>query len=207
MENEFFIHSLTHSLLADCFPWQPHHTKGFVQVMNQNHKKSMQPWHLVTTCMLQWNNTWQNTISIVLLYFDWCRFQIKTFLSNVNILILVRYSVPSCRTDMATGYAIAYHRAERVKWDFRHLLCTVHQEPGFIYNPVYTSPTACRNCFRVFKHKQTMFRHRKQCEGNFNFACGVCGKRFYRRDNYQLHLKNKHQMVDEMKGKLKTPRS
>ena len=40
------------------------------------------------------------------------RFQIKAFISNMNILIMVHYSVPSCWANMATGYVV--HRIERV---------------------------------------------------------------------------------------------
>ena len=41
-------------------------------------------------------------------------FSNESLFSDVNILILVCKSVPSCRTDMAARYAIAYHRVERV---------------------------------------------------------------------------------------------
>ena len=34
--------------------------------------------------------------------------------AKVNILILVRYSLPLCWTDMAARYAIAYQHVERV---------------------------------------------------------------------------------------------
>lgn len=77
---------------------------------------------------------------------------------------------------------------------------------GYLITPTFVLPFGCRSCGRAFKHKQTMFRHRKLCEGNFNFACYVCGKRFYRRDSYQGHLENQHHAVDEMKGKLKKRR-
>ena len=42
-------------------------------------KRLMRFWNLVTACMLQWNNTWQSTMSIVLLVSELCRFQIKAY--------------------------------------------------------------------------------------------------------------------------------
>ena len=41
-------------------------------------------------------------------------FSNNSLFSNVNILILVRYNIPLCQTDMEAQYAIAYHPAVRV---------------------------------------------------------------------------------------------
>ena len=98
-----FIGCFTHSTLADCFVWQLCHTRGFVQVMKKKkntHKKTMQPLHLVTTCMLKWNNTWQYNFNCVIVI--WLKpFSNKSLFSNVNILILVCYS--------------AHHQAEPIR--------------------------------------------------------------------------------------------
>ena len=43
---------------------------------------------------------------------------------------------------------------------------------------------------------KTMIRHRKKCEGVFNYKCSICGKQYYRRDLYREHLYSKHRMVE-----------
>ena len=43
-------------------------------------------------------------------------FSKKSLNSNVNVLILVRYSVPWRRTDVEARYSIPYHRVERAKF-------------------------------------------------------------------------------------------
>jgi hypothetical protein len=53
-------------------------------------------------------------------------------------------------------------------------------------------PFACRNCGARYKHPATMTRHRRKCEGRYNIRCRVCGKLFYRHDNYKVHLERVH---------------
>ncbi|KAK7481229.1 hypothetical protein BaRGS_00027489 [Batillaria attramentaria] len=68
--------------------------------------------------------------------------------------------------------------------------------------PYQTTPAepdrhACRNCGKTFAYSYNMVRHRRQCEGTFHLVCGVCGKKFHRRDVYAVHLNTVHGLQDD----------
>ncbi|KAL8575153.1 hypothetical protein ACOMHN_055146 [Nucella lapillus] len=46
----------------------------------------------------------------------------------------------------------------------------------------------CRNCGRTFTQPYNMVRHRRKCEGKFHLQCPYCGRGFYRRDKFNIHL-------------------
>ncbi|KAL8575157.1 hypothetical protein ACOMHN_055150 [Nucella lapillus] len=61
----------------------------------------------------------------------------------------------------------------------------------------------CRNCGARYKHAATMTRHRRKCEGRYNISCFVCGKSFYRLDNYKVHLLRNHGVSSDPRQKNK----
>lgn len=50
----------------------------------------------------------------------------------------------------------------------------------------------CPRCHQKFGHPRSIYRHRKACEGQFDFKCEVCGKSFHRLDSLKSHAQ-KHQ--------------
>ncbi|KAL8575159.1 hypothetical protein ACOMHN_055152 [Nucella lapillus] len=55
----------------------------------------------------------------------------------------------------------------------------------------------CHVCPKVFTNYSNLARHRRKCEGTgFYLHCPICQMPFYRRDNYQDHLANKHKAMD-----------
>ena len=56
---------------------------------------------------------------------------------------------------------------------------------------------ACHVCHKMFTDYSNLVRHRRKCEGTgFYLHCPHCHMVFYRRDNYQEHLANKHKVLD-----------
>ena len=45
----------------------------------------------------------------------------------------------------------------------------------------------CPRCHQKFGHPRSIYRHRKACEGQFDFKCEVCGKSFHRLDSLKSH--------------------
>lgn len=45
----------------------------------------------------------------------------------------------------------------------------------------------CSRCHQKFGHPRSIYRHRKACEGQFDFKCEVCGKCFHRLDSLKSH--------------------
>ena len=48
-------------------------------------------------------------------------------------------------------------------------------------------PYRCDKCGKCYSYDTGLLRHKKQCDGLYNFVCGVCGKRFYRKDRLTSH--------------------
>ncbi|PVD29681.1 hypothetical protein C0Q70_08936 [Pomacea canaliculata] len=46
----------------------------------------------------------------------------------------------------------------------------------------------CPVCGKAFTKSFNMIRHRRKCEGRFHLQCPHCGRKFYRRDKYNIHL-------------------
>ncbi|KAL8579071.1 hypothetical protein ACOMHN_036010 [Nucella lapillus] len=55
-----------------------------------------------------------------------------------------------------------------------------------------SEPYTCPQCGTVVTHRNNISRHRRKCERKCHLKCEDCGKEFYRRDNYQDHLWNRH---------------
>lgn len=49
----------------------------------------------------------------------------------------------------------------------------------------------CPRCHQKFGHPRSIYRHRKACEGEYDFKCPECGKCFHRQDSLKIHV-NKH---------------
>lgn len=46
----------------------------------------------------------------------------------------------------------------------------------------------CPRCHQKFGHRRSIYRHRKACEGQFDFRCDICEKTFYRLDSLKIHI-------------------
>ncbi|XP_076460726.1 uncharacterized protein LOC143293577 isoform X20 [Babylonia areolata] len=46
----------------------------------------------------------------------------------------------------------------------------------------------CPRCHQKFGHRRSIYRHRKACEGQFDFRCEICEKTFYRLDSLKIHM-------------------
>ncbi|XP_076460744.1 uncharacterized protein LOC143293577 isoform X36 [Babylonia areolata] len=55
-----------------------------------------------------------------------------------------------------------------------------------------SEPYTCPQCGTVVTHRNNISRHRRKCQRKCHLKCEECGKEFYRRDNYQDHLWNRH---------------
>lgn len=54
----------------------------------------------------------------------------------------------------------------------------------------------CPRCNQRFGHPRSIYRHRKACEGQFDFKCEFCGKCFHRMDSLKSHAQ-KHILLME----------
>ncbi|XP_076460729.1 uncharacterized protein LOC143293577 isoform X23 [Babylonia areolata] len=54
----------------------------------------------------------------------------------------------------------------------------------------------CDKCNQSFSYNRNLVRHRKACEGRFDFKCPCCEQVFYRPDVLKNHLQSKHGICD-----------
>ena len=109
---------LTHLLRADCFPLQLYNIRGFVHFIRKNNKNKQNNAALKFGDSMHVNTEITHDRVLFQLSYQYriyAMFKYKLF-SNMNILFLVCYSVPSCQTNMVAQYTIAYHRARPIWW-------------------------------------------------------------------------------------------
>lgn len=50
----------------------------------------------------------------------------------------------------------------------------------------------CPHCHQKFGHPRSIYRHRKACEGKYDFECKECGRCFHRLDSLKHHVQSRH---------------
>lgn len=56
----------------------------------------------------------------------------------------------------------------------------------------FASKHMCNRCGKIYSHGPGLSRHRRQCNGLFDYACTMCNKMYYRRDAFKVHMSSKH---------------
>ncbi|KAK7481288.1 hypothetical protein BaRGS_00027548 [Batillaria attramentaria] len=66
-------------------------------------------------------------------------------------------------------------------------------------------PFTCAKCGAGYLHFQSLWRHRRKCEGTYRVSCALCEKQYHRKDHCLIHLRRVHHITDRPEDHVALP--
>ena len=99
--------------------------------------------------------------------------------------------------SVVQDWDVTKDRLSRIRWTKKSLKA---QGSHGCNNDKIIKNFTCLKCSTKFSQSSSLNRHRRKCEGLFQFSCPHCAQLYYRKDTFRCHLLTRHGLVDPALG-------